>query len=214
MLQLAVPPRNGRAESKPSPAPLPVPPAPSAGTWKRYAQGPAFLRALSEGGAPRAVWTALPGPHWPEEIARAMAATLASGRGALVVVPDGRSAGRVDAALTEVLGEGRHALLTADSGPEKRYRQWLAVRRGSVRAVVGTRAAMFAPVADLGLVAVWDDGDSSHSDDNAPFPARPGGPRAAGGPRPLRVPAGRNELHRGGRAARRERLGPAPARGA
>ncbi|MFE6665675.1 primosomal protein N' [Streptomyces sp. NPDC057697] len=170
VLQLAVPPRNGRAESRPSPEPLPPPPAPPAGSWERYAQGPAFLRALAEGGAPRAVWTALPGPHWPEEIARAMAATLASGRGALVVVPDGRAAARVDAALTGLLGPGRHALLTADSGPEKRYREWLAVRRGSVRAVVGTRAAMFAPVADLGLVAVWDDGDASHSDDNAPFP--------------------------------------------
>ncbi|MFE7468549.1 primosomal protein N' [Streptomyces sp. NPDC057499] len=170
VIQLAVPPRNGKAESKPSPAPLPPPPAPSAGSWQRYAQGPAFLRALAEGGAPRAVWTALPGPHWPEEIARAMAATLASGRGALLVVPDGRAAARVDTALTALLGQGRHALLTADSGPEKRYREWLAVRRGSVRAVVGTRAAMFAPVADLGLVAVWDDGDASHSDDNAPFP--------------------------------------------
>ncbi|MGW2183551.1 primosomal protein N' [Streptomyces sp. NPDC001732] len=170
VLQLAVPPRNGRAESAPSPDPLPPPPAPSPGSWDRYPQGPAFLRALADGGAPRAVWTALPGPHWPEEIARAMAATLASGRGALVVMPDGRTAGRVDAALTALLGPGRHALLTAESGPEKRYRQWLAVRRGSVRAVVGTRAAMFAPVADLGLVAVWDDGDSSHSDDNAPFP--------------------------------------------
>ncbi|MFE7426924.1 primosomal protein N' [Streptomyces sp. NPDC057545] len=170
VLQLAVPPRNGRAESRPSPAPLPPPPPPRPGSWERYPQGPAFLRALAEGGAPRAVWTALPGPHWPREIAGAVAATLASGRGALVVVPDGRAAGRVDAALTELLGEGRHALLTADSGPEKRYREWLAVRRGSVRAVVGTRAAMFAPVANLGLVAVWDDGDSSHSDDNAPFP--------------------------------------------
>ncbi|MER5745471.1 primosomal protein N' [Streptomyces sp. NPDC002225] len=170
VLQLAVPPRNGRAEAKPSPAPLPPPPAPPTGSWQRYAQGPAFLRALAEGGAPRAVWTALPGPHWPEEIARAMAATLASGRGALLVVPDGRAAARVDAALTGLLGPGHHALLTADSGPEKRYREWLAVRRGSVRAVVGTRAAMFAPVADLGLVAVWDDGDASHSDDNAPFP--------------------------------------------
>ncbi|MEU4500575.1 primosomal protein N' [Streptomyces sp. NPDC024089] len=170
VLQLAVPPRSGKAESRPSPEPLPPPPMPAAGTWERYGQGPAFLRALAGGGAPRAVWTALPGPHWPQEIARAMAATLASGRGALVVVPDGRTAGRVDAALTELLGAGRHALLTADSGPEKRYREWLAVRRGSVRAVVGTRAAMFAPVADLGLVAVWDDGDSSHSDDNAPFP--------------------------------------------
>ncbi|MEW5633344.1 primosome assembly protein PriA, partial [Streptomyces hydrogenans] len=45
-----------------------------------------------------------------------------------------------------------------------------AVRRGAVRAVVGTRAAMFAPVRDLGLVVVWDDGDGSHSDPHAPQP--------------------------------------------
>ncbi|MDG4866327.1 primosome assembly protein PriA, partial [Streptomyces sp. T-3] len=84
--------------------------------------------------------------------------------------PDGRVAARMDAALTALLGAGRHALLTADAGPEKRYREWLAVRRGSVKAVVGTRAAMFAPVQNLGLVAIWDDGDGSHSEPHAPQP--------------------------------------------
>lgn len=39
-----------------------------------------------------------------------------------------------------------------------------------MRAVVGTRAAMFAPVRDLGLVALWDDGDDSHSEPHAPQP--------------------------------------------
>ncbi|WP_437050784.1 primosomal protein N' [Streptomyces sp. enrichment culture] len=170
VLQLAVPPRNARAERRPSPAPLPPPPAPAPGSWERYEQGPAFLEALASGGAPRAVWNALPGPRWSEELARAVAATLASGRGALAVLPDGRAVARVDAALTALLGEGRHAVLTADAGPEKRYAQWLAVRRGSVRAVIGTRAAMFAPVRDLGLVAVWDDGDDSHSEQHAPQP--------------------------------------------
>ncbi|MGW7419488.1 primosomal protein N' [Streptomyces sp. NPDC054813] len=170
VLQLAVPPRSARAEKRPSPEPLPPPPAPEAGSWTRYEHGAAFVESLASGGAPRAVWNALPGPGWSEEIARAVAATLASGRGALVVVPDGRAAARVDAALTEALGEGRHALLTADAGPEKRYAQWLAVSRGAVRAVVGTRAAMFAPVRDLGLVAIWDDGDDSHSEQHAPQP--------------------------------------------
>ncbi|MFD3666305.1 primosomal protein N' [Streptomyces sp. NPDC058659] len=170
VLQLAVPPRSARAEGRTSPEPLPPPQPPEPGSWTRYEQGAAFLDSLARGGAPRAVWNALPGPYWAEEIARAVAATLASGRGALVVVPDGRAAGRVDAALTEVLGPGRHALLTAEAGPEKRYGQWLAVRRGAVRAVVGTRAAMFAPVRDLGLVVIWDDGDGSHSEPHAPQP--------------------------------------------
>ncbi|MGW0906651.1 primosomal protein N' [Streptomyces sp. NPDC002853] len=170
VLQLAVPPRHAKAEAREMGEAPPVPSAPEAGTWRRYAHGAEFLGALASGGAPRAVWTALPGPEWAEEIARAVQATLASGRGALVVVPAGRPAARVDAALTQLMGAGQHALLTADVGQEKRYREWLSVRRGAVRAVVGTRAAMFAPVRNLGLVVIWDDGDASHSDDNAPFP--------------------------------------------
>lgn len=170
VLQLAVPPRHARAEARAAEdAPAP-PAAPEAGSWRRYGHGAEFLGALASGGAPRAVWTALPGPEWAEELARAVQATLASGRGALVVVPAGRPAARVDAALTQLMGAGQHALLTADVGQERRYREWLSVRRGAVRAVVGTRAAMFAPVRDLGLVVIWDDGDASHSDDNAPFP--------------------------------------------
>jgi primosomal protein N' (replication factor Y) len=39
-----------------------------------------------------------------------------------------------------------------------------------VRAVVGTRSAVFAPVADLGLVAIWDDGDDLHAEPRAPYP--------------------------------------------
>ncbi|SCK44206.1 primosomal protein N' [Streptomyces sp. WMMB 322] len=170
VVQLAVPPRMARAEKRPSPEPQPPPEPPAPGSWERYAEGPAFLGALAGGGNPRAVWTALPGPHWPGELARAVGSALASGRGALAVLPDGRAAQRVDAALTSLLGEGQHVLLTAGAGPEERYTRWLAVKRGSVRAVVGTRAAMFAPVADLGLAVLWDDGDAAHSDDHAPQP--------------------------------------------
>ncbi|MCF6523864.1 primosomal protein N' [Streptomyces sp. JJ36] len=170
VVQLAVPPRMARAEKAPSPPVPDAPPAPAPGSWTRYPRGPGYLESLAGGGTPRAVWTALPGPSWPDELARALAAALASGRGALAVLPDGRSAARADAALTGLLGPGRHVLLTADAGPEARYRRWLAVRRGAVRAVVGTRAAMFAPVRDLGLAAIWDDGESAHSDDRAPLP--------------------------------------------
>ncbi|MGK5499861.1 primosomal protein N' [Streptomyces sp. URMC 125] len=173
IVQLAVPPRMARAEKAAErgggqAAAPPQPPVP--GTWARYPAGPGLLRALAAGESPRAVWTALPGPHWPDELARALAAALASGRGALAVLPDGRAAARVDAALTALVGAGRHVLLTADAGAEARYRRWLAVNRGAVRCVVGTRAAMFAPVRDLGLVAVWDDGDSSHRDPREPMP--------------------------------------------
>ncbi|KJS57140.1 primosome assembly protein PriA [Streptomyces rubellomurinus subsp. indigoferus] len=170
VLQLAVPPRHAKAEAEPSPEPLPRPQAPAPGGWQRYPAGPELLASLAGGGSPRAVWAALPGPGWPYEIARAVAATLASGRGALVVLPDKRSVARVDQALTELLGPGLHTALEAELGPRERYRRWLSVSRGSVHAAIGTRAAMFAPVRDLGLIVVWSDGDGSHSDPRAPHP--------------------------------------------
>ncbi len=170
VVQLAVPPRRARPEGRRSPEPLPPPAAPEPDGWTRYRSGPDYLAALAAGASPRAVWTALPGPAWPGELARALVAALASGRGALAVLPDGRAVDRVDAALTGLLGDGHHVVLTADSGPEERYRRWLAVNRGAVRAVVGTRAAMFAPVRDLGLAVIWDDGDSSHAEQHAPQP--------------------------------------------
>ena len=63
-----------------------------------------------------------------------------------------------------------HVCLTADLGPAERYRRWLAVLRGTARIAAGTRAAMFAPVAHLGLVVLWDDGDDLHAEPRAPYP--------------------------------------------
>lgn len=170
VLRAAVPPRHARVEAAPSPPPAPPPPPPAdPGGWAACRGGRDLLAALAGGAAPRRVWTAPPGPGWPAALALAVQATLAGGRGALVVVPDARDAFRVDAALTAAVGVGRHVVLLADLGPAERYRRWLAVRRGAVRAVVGTRGAALAPVADLGLVAVWDDGDDLHAEPHAPY---------------------------------------------
>ena len=85
-------------------------------------------------------------------------------------MPDAKDVARVDAALTAVLGTGQHVTLTAQPGPARRYRDFLAVSRGARRVVVGTRAAAFAPVHDLGLVVIWDDGDDLHAEPRAPYP--------------------------------------------
>jgi primosomal protein N' (replication factor Y) (superfamily II helicase) len=173
VLRLAVPPRHARVEQAPRPAPVEAPlpdPGPGRDGWAEYPAGPALVARLARGDSPRAVWTALPGEGWALALAGAVRATLESGRGALVVLPDRRDVERLDAALTLTLGPGRHVRLEADLGPTARYRNFLAVRRGDVRVAVGTRAAAFAPVRDLGLVAIWDDGDDLHEEPRAPYP--------------------------------------------
>ncbi|MEU7751945.1 primosomal protein N' [Micromonospora sp. NPDC049171] len=175
VLRLAVPPRHARVEKEPrgDQPTLAVTPGAAAVDprgWGDYPTGPALLRALTDGRAPRAVWSALPGEDWAARYADAVAATVAGGRGAVVVVPDARDLDRLDAALTAVLGPGRHVTLSAALGPARRYRAFLAARRGQVPVVIGTRAAMFAPVDRLGLVAIWDDGDDLHSEPRSPYP--------------------------------------------
>jgi primosomal protein N' (replication factor Y) len=191
VLRLAVPQRHATTEAASAKAARTKatrrardrPPRPDPGPWARYPAGPSFLGALAAGRPARAAWTTLPGPAWPEEIARAAVTTASAGRGAVIVVPDARDLARVDEALAALLppadlapsadpanAVADYVTLTAELGPAERYRRWLAALRGEAMIVAGTRAAMFAPVRDLGLVVLWDDGDDLHAEPHAPYP--------------------------------------------
>ncbi|MGO1048731.1 primosomal protein N' [Crossiella sp. CA198] len=170
VLRLAIPPRHAKAEAAEPREAAPPPEPPDPAGWARYPRGGAFLEALRGARPAHAVWQALPGEDWPARLAEAAAQVAAAGRGAVLVVPDHRDLARVHAACVRVLGEAGVVALAADLGPSERYKRWLAVRRGAVKVVVGTRAAAFAPVADPGLVVVWDDGDDLHADQRMPYP--------------------------------------------
>ncbi len=171
VLRLAVPPRHANVEKQepPSLPPLsvePVDPTP----WTAYSGGEKYLTALREGRAARAVWQALAGERWPDRLAEAAATTISSGSGVLVIVPDQRDVDAMRAAAVERVEAARVVALSAGLGPAQRYRRWLSVLRGDARLVIGTRSAVFAPVADLGLVMVWDDGDDTLAEPRAPYP--------------------------------------------
>jgi primosomal protein N' (replication factor Y) len=169
VIRLGVPSRHGRAESAAPPPPAPEPAPPGQTGFDRYHAGPAFLRAVTDGRPARAVWTARPDDDWPQRFAEALATARAAGRGAIAVVPDARDLERLDAAVGAALGPGAHVALSADLGPAERYRRWLAAKRGTVRVVIGTRAAAYAPIADLGLLAIWDDGDDLYDEPRSPY---------------------------------------------
>ena len=59
--------------------------------------------------------------------------------------------------------------VAADQGPQALCGGWRRFLRGHVDVVVGTRAASYAPVHNLGLVAWWDDGDDLHEEPRAPY---------------------------------------------
>jgi primosomal protein N' (replication factor Y) (superfamily II helicase) len=172
VLRLAVPPRHAGAERQAVPDRVPEPGAVPVDTtgWSHYTRGEQFLTALDEGRAPRAVWQALPGERWTARLVEAAAVAVTSGRGVLAIVPDQRDVDALLDAAVGQLGESRVVALSAGLGPATRYRRWLAVLRGTARLVIGTRSAVFAPVANLGLLMVWDDGDDTLAEPRSPYP--------------------------------------------
>ncbi|MGI8888554.1 MAG: primosome assembly protein PriA, partial [Nocardioidaceae bacterium] len=145
--------------------PRPVAEAP----WEAEVGGQALTSRLAAGQSPRAVWTALADAKWPNQLAAAAAATLESGRGSVLCLPDVHDVNRVAGALRTLLRPVSFVVLTSELGPAARYRSFLAASRGEVQIVVGTRAAAFAPVRHLGLVAIWDDGDDLYAEPRAPY---------------------------------------------
>jgi len=175
VVRLAVPPRHAATE-KAEVKPLPESGAPDAspGPLAAYPDGAGYVSALASGASPRAAWTVVPVAaaigDWAEGFAAAAAACVASGRSAVLVVPDVKDVARLLPAVERRVGRGLVVRQSADLGPAARYRAFLRGLRGQARVVVGTRSAVFAPVVDLGLVCVWDDGDDLLSDPHAPYP--------------------------------------------
>lgn len=96
---------------------------------------------------------------WAELLAAAAVHTLAGGRSAIIAVPDHRDQDQLAAALADHLPEGAVVRDDARQASPARYAAYLRVLAEVPCIVIGNRSAVYAPAHDVGLVAIWDDGD-------------------------------------------------------
>ncbi len=133
------------------PGPEPTPEQAAAITAIDAAQG-GFVSFLLHG---------VTGSGKTEVYLRAIEAVVARGQQALVLVPEialtpqlvSRFAARFDAPLAVL-----HSSLT----DQERLRAWRAARSGAAPVVIGTRSAIFAPLANAGLIVIDEEHDASY----------------------------------------------------
>ena len=96
-----------------------------------------------------------------------VAACLAGGRQAIVLVPEAEPLPATARAVLEAFGGRARAFVGGDR--RARYRAWLGILRGEADVVVGTRPAVFAPLRRLGLILVSRESHPGHREERSPY---------------------------------------------
>jgi primosomal protein N' (replication factor Y) len=100
-------------------------------------------------------------------VVEAVGAALAANRTAVVLVPEADPLPATARALVEAFGDDVALFLGGDK--RARYRMWLDIGSGQYRCVVGTRPAVFAPVAELGLIWISRESHAAHREERSPY---------------------------------------------
>ena len=85
------------------------------------------------------------------------------GKGILVLLPEIALTDPVGQAFRQRFGP-RVALLHSGLSPRARLDQWRRLAQGEINIVVGARSAVFAPVANLGLIVVDEEHDPAYKE--------------------------------------------------
>ena len=94
-------------------------------------------------------------------------AALAAGRSVLVLVPEIALAPQTVARFQARFGD-TVAVMHSQLGQGERYDEWLQLAGGEARIAVGPRSAVFAPLADLGLVIVDEEHEPAYKHEGDP----------------------------------------------
>lgn len=97
----------------------------------------------------------------------AISTCLGAGRPALILVPEiALAIPLVDRLRADL--DARVALLHSAVGAGERADEWRRIRAGAVDIVVGTRLAVLAPLADVGVVIVDEEHEATYKSDRTP----------------------------------------------
>ncbi|MDO5031521.1 primosomal protein N' [Corynebacterium sp.] len=172
IIRSAIPPRHAQAEESDLSTPweeLGEATEPDLSGWSAYQYGESFVDSILEGRLARAAWQIAPGDRWAEALAALAVKVAREGGGVLMVVPDHRELSTLEAALRQLVSAKQITVLANSTGPQARYRRFLSVLTGQGRIVIGTRSAAFAPVHNLQLAVILNDGDDNLVDNLKPY---------------------------------------------
>ncbi|MBR2706382.1 MAG: primosomal protein N' [Mogibacterium sp.] len=99
---------------------------------------------------------------------KAVDKVLSEGRTAIILLPEIALAGQVAERFRKRFGSGEVAVLHSRLKTSERLREWLRIRRGEARIVVGARTSVFAPIDNIGIIVIDEEHESTYKSDHNP----------------------------------------------
>lgn len=93
--------------------------------------------------------------------------TMAQKKSVIVLVPEVFAIDKLKSVLKENQLEPA-AVIDKRLTDKEEIREWLAIKEGKARLVIGTRSAVFVPAASLGLIIVLDEENSAYKQEQSP----------------------------------------------
>lgn len=99
---------------------------------------------------------------------QAIARVLEKGKTAVMLVPEISLTPQTIERFIGRFGAERTAVLHSKLSPGERYDEWMRIRNGEVRIVIGARSAVFAPLADIGIIVLDEEHETTYKSDMSP----------------------------------------------
>ena len=93
---------------------------------------------------------------------------LKMGKNAIYLVPEIALTNQTKKRLSERFGEENIALIHSKLTGSVRLREWLKIKNGKARIVLGTRSAVFAPLINIGVIIMDEEHESTYKADKTP----------------------------------------------
>ena len=98
----------------------------------------------------------------------AVETALSLGKTAIILLPEIALASQVEQRFIDRFGEKNVATLHSKLSTSKKLDEWLRIRRGEAKIVVGARTSVFAPLDNIGVIVIDEEHESTYKSDHNP----------------------------------------------
>lgn len=99
---------------------------------------------------------------------RAVEAVLTKGKSAIILLPEIALSEQLADRFRQRFGKQMVATLHSRLKTSEKLREWLRIRSGEARIVVGARTSVFAPLDNIGIIVIDEEHESTYKSDHNP----------------------------------------------